>query len=49
MTLFGQSLLMERVARGLCMSVELLVPFGTVGMVSRMLVWHVDGVFLCVV
>ena len=29
---------MERVARVLCMCVELLVPFGAVGMVSRMLV-----------
>ena len=37
-TLFGLSLLMERVARMLCMSVELLLPFGAVGMVSRMLV-----------
>ena len=36
-TMFGPSLLMERVARVLCMYVELLVPFGAVGMVSRML------------
>ena len=36
--LFGPGLLMERVARVLCMCVELLVPFGAVGMVSRMLV-----------
>ena len=37
---------MERVARVLCMCVEFLVPFGAVVMVSRMLVYYVDGVFL---
>ena len=37
-TLFGPSLLMERVARVLCMCVELLMPFGAVGMVSGILV-----------
>ena len=37
-TLFEPSLLMERVARVLCMCAKLLVPFGAVGMVSRMLV-----------
>ena len=37
-TLFGPSLLIERVSRVLCICVELLVPFGAVGMVSRMLV-----------
>ena len=37
-TLFGPSLLMERVAMVLYMCVELFVPFGAVGMVSRMLV-----------
>ena len=35
-TLFGQSPLMKRVARVLCMCVELLVPLRAVGMVSRM-------------
>ena len=45
-TLFGLSLLMERVARMLCMSVELLLPFGAVGMVSRTFVQFVDGMFL---
>ena len=34
---------MERVARVLCMCVELIVPFGSVGMLSRMLVLYVDG------
>ena len=37
MTLFEPSPLMERVARMLCMGVELLVPLGAVGMVFRML------------
>ena len=37
-TLFGPSPLMDRVARMLCMCVELLVSLGAVGMVSRMLV-----------
>ena len=37
---------MERIPKALCMCIDLPVPLGAIGMVSRMLVWYVDGVFL---
>ena len=47
MTLLSPSPLIERVARVLFMRVELLVPLGAVGMVSRMLLLYMDGLGWC--